>query len=126
MSLNRVTLVGRMVRDPELRTTGTGRNVAAFQVAVPKKMKSSDGTSDADFIRVKCWSQTADFVHAYGAKGRLVSVDGRLEARRYQDKEGNTRDIVEVVAENVNLLDRKRAEEGAPNATSLPDPFADD
>jgi single-strand DNA-binding protein len=113
LSLNRVTLVGRMVRDPELRTTNTGKNVVEFTVAVDKRIKSQDpNASNADFFRCKAWNQTADFVANYGGKGRLTAVDGRLETRKYVDKDGNNREIVEVVADNVNLLDRPRDGEG--------------
>ncbi len=139
MSLNRVILIGRMVRDPELRTTTTGKNVCEFSIAVDKRIKPRDASEPtADFFRIKAWSQTADYVSNYGSKGRLVSVDGRLETRRFTDKDGNNREIVEVVADNVNLLDRARDDAGsssssssAPRSTPPPsaeeyDPFADE
>lgn len=111
MSLNRVTLIGRMVRDPELRTTNTGKNVVEFTIAVDKRLKPTDPNQPtADFFRCKAWNQTADFVSNYGGKGRLTAVDGRLETRKYVDKDGNNREIVEIVADNVNLLDRPRDE----------------
>ena len=113
MSLNRVTLIGRMVRDPELRTTNTGKNVVEFSIAVDKRIKPQDPNQPtADFFRCKAWNQTADYVSNYGSKGRLTAVDGRLETRKYVDKDGNNREIVEVVADNVNLLDRPRDAEG--------------
>jgi single-strand DNA-binding protein len=113
MSLNRVTLIGRMVRDPELRTTNTGKNVVEFTIAVDKRLKPTDPNQPtADFFRCKAWNQTADFVSNYGGKGRLTAVDGRLETRKYVDKDGNNREIVEIVADNVNLLDRPRDEAG--------------
>jgi len=113
MSLNRVTLIGRMVRDPELRTTNTGKNVVEFTIAVDKRLKPTDPNQPtADFFRCKAWNQTADFVSNYGGKGRLTAVDGRLETRKYVDKDGNNREIVEIVADNVNLLDRARDEAG--------------
>ncbi|RYG42407.1 single-stranded DNA-binding protein, partial [bacterium] len=78
-----------MVRDPELRTTNTGKNVVEFSVAVDKRVKpQSDGQPTADFFRVKAWNQQADFVSQYGGKGRLCAVDGRLESRQYNDKDG--------------------------------------
>jgi len=113
MSLNRVTLIGRMVRDPELRTTNTGKNVVEFSIAVDKRIKSQDPNQPtADFFRCKAWNQTADFVSQYGGKGRLTAVDGRLETRKFVDKDGNNREIVEIVADNVNLLDRPDREGG--------------
>lgn len=145
MSLNRVILIGRMVRDPELRTTSTGKNVVEFSIAVQKRIKPQDPNErDADFFRVKAWSQTADYVSNYGSKGRLVAVDGRLETRKWTDQQGNNRETVEIVADNVNLLDRPRddAGGGAPSGggggsysggarTAAPaadeyDPFADE
>ena len=114
MSLNRVTLIGRMVRDPELCTTNTGKNVVEFTIAVDKRLKPTDPNQPtADFFRCKAWNQTADFVSNYGGKGRLTAVDGRLETRKYVDKDGNNREIVEIVADNVNLLDRPRDEAGS-------------
>ena len=104
---NRVVVVGRLTRDPELRTTSTGKDVVEFSIAVNKRIKPADG-ADADFFRVKAWGQTASYVGEYIGRGRLVSVDGRLESRKYTDKEGNAREIVEIVAENVNALDRPK------------------
>jgi single-strand DNA-binding protein len=144
MSLNRVILIGRLTRDPELRTTNTGTNVAEFSIAVDKRIKPKDPSAPtADFFRVKAWSQTADYISNYGAKGRLVSVDGRLESRKYVDKDGNNREIWEVVADQVSLLDRPRDDAapggggggsyagqktggGAAPAADEYDPFADD
>ena len=134
MSLNRITLVGRLTRDPELRTTSTGKDVVEFSIAVNKRIKPAEG-ADADFFRVKAWGQTASYVGEYIGRGRLVSVDGRLESRKYTDKDGNAREIVEIVAENVNALDRPR-EDAEPRQESRGkarppqgeeyDPFADE
>ena len=119
MSLNRVTLIGRMVRDPELRTTNTGKNVVEFSIAVSKRIKPTDPNQpDADFFRITAWNQTADYVSNYGGKGRLTAVDGRLQSRKYVDKDGNNREIVEVVADNVNLLDRREDAAGSGGAES--------
>ena len=131
---NRVVVVGRLTRDPELRTTSTGKDVVEFSIAVNKRIKPAEG-ADADFFRVKAWGQTASYVGEYIGRGRLVSVDGRLESRKYTDKEGNAREIVEIVAENVNALDRPR-EDAEPRQESRGkarppqgeeyDPFADE
>jgi len=140
--VNRVVLIGRMVRDPELRTTTTGKNVVEFSIAVNKRVKPKDSNEpDADFFRIKAWGQTADYVSNYLTKGRLVAVDGRLDTRKFVDQNGNNREIVEIVADNVNGLDRPR-EEGAPSGPRTAsasssgggpapspdeyDPFADD
>jgi single-strand DNA-binding protein len=112
MSVNRVVLIGRLVRDPELRTTNSGKNVVDFSIAVQKRIKPQDGAPDADFFRIKAWGQTADYVNSYLQKGRLVAVDGRLETRKWTDQNGTNRESVEVVADNVNGLDRPRDDNG--------------
>lgn len=140
MSLNRVCLIGRLTRDPELRTTTTGKSVVEFSIAVNKKFKPTDGGPDADFFRCKAWGSTAEFVSNYLGKGRLISVDGRIETRKYTANDGSNREIVEIVADNVQSLERPRddgAEAGpTPNQTRQPqgggsdpdeyDPFADE
>ena len=133
MSLNRIVIVGRLTRDPELRTTSTGKDVVEFSIAVNKRIKPAEG-ADADFFRVKAWGQTASYVGEYIGRGRLVSVDGRLESRKYTDKDGNNREIVEIVADNVNALDRPREDaeprqEARGKAKPAPDaynPFEDE
>ena len=116
MSINRVVLIGRLTRDPELRTTSTGKNVVEFSIAVNKRIKPQEG-ADADFFRIKAWGQTADYVNNYISKGRLVGVDGRLETRKWTDQNGANRETIEIVADNVNALDRPREEGGAPAAS---------
>lgn len=135
MSLNRVVLIGRLTRDPELRTTTTGKNVVGFSIAVDRRFKA-EGQPEADFFRISAWGQTADYVANYLTKGRLVAVDGRLQQRKYTDRDGNDRESVEIVADNVNGLDRPRDSTATPaGATASPttaptpeeyDPFADD
>jgi single-strand DNA-binding protein len=135
MSINRVVLIGRLTRDPELRTTSTGKNVVEFSIAVNKRIKPQEG-ADADFFRIKAWGQTADYVNNYISKGRLVGVDGRLETRKWTDQNGANRETIEIVADNVNALDRPREEGGVPAASgggraAAPpsdeyDPFADE
>ena len=111
--INRVVLVGRLTRDPELRTTTTGKSVCDFSIAVNKRVKPTDGSSDADFFRVNCWERTAEYVSNYLHKGRLVAVDGRLQTRKYTANDGTNREVVEIVAENVQGLDRPRDDDGA-------------
>jgi single-strand DNA-binding protein len=114
-SINRVVLVGRLTRDPELRSTTNGKQVVSFSIAVDKRFKPQDGSSDADFFRISAWEKTAEFVANYLTKGRLVAVDGRLQSRKYTAQDGTEREVVEVVAENVQGLDRPRdAGDGAP------------
>lgn len=111
--INRVVLVGRLTRDPELRTTNTGKSVCDFSIAVTKRIKPQDGSADADFFRVSCWEKTAEYVSNYLTKGRLVAVDGRLQSRKFTDAQGQNREIVEIVADNVQGLDRPK-DDGAP------------
>lgn len=113
MSLNRVVLIGRLTRDPELRSTSTGKQVSDFSIAVDKRIKPTDGSPTADFFRVTAWGSTAEFVSNYLSKGRLVAVEGRLQSRKYTDKDGNNRESIEVVADNVQGLDRPREDGGA-------------
>ena len=108
MSINRVVLVGRLTRDPELRTTTTGKSVCGFGIAVTKRIKPQDGSPDADFFSVTAWGQTAEYVSNYLHKGRLVAVDGRLQSRKYTANDGSNREVVEIVADNVQGLDRPR------------------
>jgi single-strand DNA-binding protein len=137
MSLNRVVLIGRLTRDPEIRTTQTGKQVADFSLAVDKRIKPTDGSATADFFRVSAWGNTADFVANYLGKGRLVAVEGRLQSRSFTDREGNKREVVEVVADNVQGLDRPRDDQGGASGgggyqrqtaavASEPAPSADD
>ena len=117
--VNRVVLIGRIVRSPELKTTTTGKAVVSFSIAVNKRVKSKDG-ADADFFRVTAWGQTAEYVNTYLDKGRLVSVDGRLDTRKWKDKDGNEREVVEIVADNVSGLDRAK-DDAQPKAAAKTD-----
>ena len=137
MSLNRVCMIGRLTRDPELRTTTTGKSVAEFNIAVDKKFKPQDDGPKADFFRIKAWGQTAEFVCNYLTKGRLVAIDGRLDTRKFTAADGTTREIIEIVAENVQSLDRPKDDAPAREPQARPtqtggssadeyDPFADE
>lgn len=114
MNFNSVTLVGRLTRDPEMRTTNTGKNFATFSIAVNKRFKPQDGGPEADFFNCKAWGQTADYVNQYVQKGRLVLVQGRIETRKYQDKDGNNREAIDISCDQVNAMDsnRRDGEEG--------------
>ena len=113
--LNRVVIMGRLVRDPELRTTQSGTPVTSFTLAVDRDFKSREsGEKSTDFIDVVAWSQTAEFVCKYFAKGRMAIAEGRLQIREWKDKDGNNRRTAEVVAENVYFGDSKRDGAGEP------------
>ena len=100
--LNRVILIGRLTRDPELKYTPSGTAVANFTLAVGRKFNKDE----ADFINVVCWKGSAENVAQYLRKGSLAAVEGRLQIRSYETKEGQKRRIAEVVADDVRFLDK--------------------
>ena len=107
--LNHITIMGRLVRDPELRRTGSGIAVASFTVAVDRDFGGRDGgEKETDFIDCVAWRQTGEFVSKYFTKGRMIVVSGRLQIRSWTDKEGNKRRSAEVVADNCYFGDSKR------------------
>ncbi len=109
--INTITIMGRLVKDPELRTTTSGVEVAAFTVAVDRPYKSN-GETITDFIRCRALRQTAAFVGQYFAKGRMIALTGSLQSRSYEDKNGNKRTDWEVVADNVSFCGDKATERG--------------
>ena len=107
--LNHITIMGRMVRDPELKTTSSGVPVVSFSLAVERDFADKEsGERDVDFIDVTAWRHTAEFVSRYFTKGRMAVVSGRLQTRNWTDKEGGKRKAVEIVADNVYFGDSKR------------------
>ncbi len=106
--LNRIIVMGRMTRDPELRRTNSGTAVASFTVAVDRDFKSQSGEKETDFIDVVAWRNTAEFVSKYFSKGRMAVVEGRLQLRDWTDKDGNKRRSAEIVADSVYFGDSKR------------------
>ena len=117
--LNRIVIMGRLTRDPELRRTQNGTAVTSFSVAVDRDFKSREsGEKATDFIDVVAWRQTAEFVCQYFTKGRMAVVSGRLQIRNWTDKEGNKRRSAEVVADNVYFGESKRGNEGASSYNS--------
>ena len=108
--LNKVVIMGRFTKDPELRRTGSGTAVTSFSLACDRDFKSQSGEKETDFIEVVAWKNTAEFVSKYFSKGRMAVVEGRLQIRDWTDKSGNKRTTAEVVAENVYFADSKRSE----------------
>ena len=107
--LNKIFIMGRLTRDPELRRTQTGTPVASFSLAVDRDFKDRNtGERTTDFIDCVAWRQTGEFVSRYFTKGRMAIVEGRLQIRDWKDKDGNNRRSAEVVAENVYFGDSKR------------------
>lgn len=122
--LNRIIIMGRMVRDPELRSTATGTPVASFTLAVDRDYKPKDGEKATDFIDCVAWRSTAEFVSKYFAKGRMAIVEGSLQFRDWTDKAGNKRRTAEVIADRVFFGDSKKEETGSFGFTHEAQPMA--
>jgi single-strand DNA-binding protein len=107
--LNHIDLMGRLTRDPELRRTGSGVAVASFTIAVDRDFTDKNsGEKEADFIEIVAWRQTGEFVSKHFRKGRMIVVSGRLQVRKWKNKDGENRYTTEVVAENCYFGDSKR------------------
>lgn len=109
--LNHITIMGRLTKDPELRKTQSGVSVVSFTVAVDRDFKNGD-EKVTDFIDCKAWRGQADFISKFLTKGRAIVVDGQLQSRKWQDKDGNNRVSWEVQAQNVYFADSKRNDDG--------------
>lgn len=125
--INRVVLMGRLVADPELKTTPLGVSVTSFRIAVDRSYVKQGEERKADFIDIVCWRSTAEFVCRYFSKGSLIAVDGQLQSRTYQAKDGTNRYVTEVVAENVSFTGERREQGGnsqqyAPPNVAPPEP----
>ena len=105
--LNRIVIIGRLTRDPELRSTASGIPVATFTLAVDRTYKSASGERETDFIPVVVWRQQAETCGRYLSKGKMAAVDGRLQIRTYEAQDGSKRTAAEVVADNVRFLSPK-------------------
>ena len=112
--LNVVAIMGRMVKDPELKTTNSGKSVCSFRIANDSGYKDASGQSQTNWLDVTAWGKTAEFVCKYFPKGALIAIDGRLQTRQYQDKNGQNRTAVEIVAQNVNFAGSKESTSPAP------------
>lgn len=105
--LNVIAIMGRLSRDPELRQTTTGKNVASFTIACSRGRKDANGKDLVDWIPVVAWEHTAEFVCKYFEKGSLIAIDGCLQSRTYKDRDGNNRTAIEIVANNANFAGSK-------------------
>ena len=110
--LNVVAIMGRLVADPELRTTPQGTNVCSFRIACDRNFARQGEQRQADFIDIVAWRQQAEFVCKNFQKGSLIAIEGSLQTRQYQDKNGNNRTAVEVVANNINFAGSKNSNAG--------------
>lgn len=111
--LNKVILMGRLTKDPELKYTPSNVAVTSFTIAVDRRYQK-DGNKQADFIPIIAWRNTAEFICKWFSKGRLICVSGSLQARTYDDKDGKKVYVTEVVADEVNFCGDKQKQEGVP------------
>lgn len=110
MMLNRVILMGRLTASPEHKQTPSGISVTSFSIAVDRNFSGKDGNRQTDFINIVAWSSTADFICRYFTKGSMIALEGSIQTRNYEDKNGNKRTAVEVVVSNVSFCGDKRHE----------------
>ena len=123
--LNKIVIMGRLTRDPELRRTGSGIAVASFTVAVDRDFGPKDGEDkETDFIDCVAWRGSGEFVSKYFTKGSMIVVSDRLQIRNWNDKEGNKRRSAEVVADNVYFGESKRSGAQSGQQTSYPGPVS--
>lgn len=109
--MNKVILVGRLARDPELRTTGTGKSVCSFSIAVDRRFKQ-DGQPTADFFSIVAWGRQAEVISQYLTKGRQIALTGRLQSRSYDAKDGSKRYVTEVVLEEFDFISDRGSQGG--------------
>ena len=114
--LNRALLVGRLTRDPELRRTGSGKAVTSFNLAVERNFKSDE--QEADFINCVCWGKIAENTERYCSKGSMVSIDGRIQTRNYENNQGQKVYVTEVIADSVQFNTKRDSN----TATAAPQP----
>lgn len=124
--LNRVILIGRLTRDPELRYTPNGVATANFTLAVDRPFTNQGGEREADFIPVVTWRQLAETCANYLRKGRLAAVEGRIQIRNYENNEGKRVFVTEIIADNVRFLESANGGNNRNESSSKRDPFVDD
>lgn len=118
--MNRVVLVGRLTKDPELRSTNSGLSVSSFTVAVNRNFKNKEGVVEADFINVSIFGKQADNVHKYCFKGSQVGIEGRIQTRSYDAEDGSKRYVTEVIADNIEFLSSKKDNNNSNYIDSIP------
>ena len=120
--MNKVFLIGRLTRDPELRYTGNNTPVASFSLAVNRSFTNQQGEREADFFNITVWRKQAENVKNYLNQGSQVAVEGRLQTRSYEDKDGQKRYVTEVVADNVEFLGSKNSSNNSSNGSHNEEP----
>ena len=121
--MNKVFLIGRLTRDPELRYTGSNVAVASFSLAVNRNFTNQAGEREADFINIVVWRKQAENVKNYLSQGSQVAIDGRIQTRSYDDKDGNKRYVTEVIADNVEFLGSKASNNNSSSDNQGPTPY---
>lgn len=116
--MNRIILMGRLVKDPDVKVTTSGKTVCTFTLAVDRPFAGKDGKREADFVNIQTWNKTAETVGNYVSKGHRLLVEGRLQIRKYQDKQGQNRTVSEVVADRVEFIERKEKDAHTPNSVA--------
>ena len=120
--MNKAILIGRLTKDPELRTTPTGRNVCQFSIAVNRTYTNASGEREADFINCVVWDKQAENLAKYQKKGNHIAVDGRIQTRNYDDNNGKKVYVTEVLVNNISFLDAKGSSSTGSSFSSLPEP----
>ena len=126
--INRGVLMGRLVADPELKTTNSGVSVCSFRIAVDRSYVKNGEQRQADFFDIVAWRSSAEFVCRHFTKGSLIAVDGQLQSRQYQTKDGSNRSTVEVVADNVSFTGERKEqkqESGYSTYDVMPEGYGD-
>ena len=123
--LNRVVLMGRLVADPELKTTNSGVSVCSFRIAVDRSYVKNGEQRQADFFDIVAWRSSAEFVCRHFTKGSLIAIDGQLQSRQYQTKDGSNRSIVEVVADNVSFTGERKEQKQESGYDVMPEGYGD-
>lgn len=120
--MNKAILIGRLTRDPELRSTPTGRNVCQFSIAVNRTYTNANGEREADFINCVVWDKQAENLAKYQKKGNQIAVDGRVQTRNYDDNNGKKVYVTEILVNNISFLDAKGSSNTGNSFSSLPEP----
>ena len=120
--MNKVFLIGRLTRDPELRYTGNNTAVATFSIAVNRNFSNAQGEREADFINIAVWRKQAENVKNYLSQGSQVAIDGRIQTRSYDGQDGQKRYVTEVVADNVEFLGTKNSSNAGSNTSKSAEP----
>lgn len=122
--MNKAILMGRLTRDPEMRTTSGNVSVCTFTLAIDRRFKSANGEKQADFIQIVAWRQQAEFCAKYFRKGSRMLVTGSIQSRSWDDTEGKRHSVTEVIADDIEFVDTKKSEGGYDNAPSTNQPAA--